>query len=512
MAKGSVALRSRLVVPPTLRIARDRYAAGDLTLAQTLGVALGDQGIEPLDSLTLAGRAALRRSAAADAERIAERLRRLGARGERRAEGIEGALAGRAGNLSHAKALLEPLLADDPNDAHVAYDLALAYWNARRLDEADEIVRRSAESAIGLDRVALEQLRGWIEVRRERYAPALRSFDEALRLYADQDDRDAWLFARTLQAASALAMEMLDLPMLVRLEQDVRCEVDGEAREPLFHATQNIGWLVMLAGRAEDALELFTRARGLAPTPALASVAYLNIASYHRVTSNRAAALAYLHLARAELTAQRWSEANVDERMTLLEYALEAYHLEPHTAGPTLTRYLSQSAKRQGNLAFEDDPRVEAIELTARGLLEAIHRRPASAAGALHAAIALWARLGYRYREALSALLLHEIDGEDASLRVAERAASSVPNSWLRGEISRRGGLAATGVAALTPAERRVMLAICEGKTSKQIASDFGRSFHTIRNQTLKVYGAMGVRSRGALIAECARLGIVGKP
>jgi DNA-binding CsgD family transcriptional regulator len=54
-----------------------------------------------------------------------------------------------------------------------------------------------------------------------------------------------------------------------------------------------------------------------------------------------------------------------------------------------------------------------------------------------------------------------------------------------------------------------VMLAICEGKTSKQIAADFGRSFHTIRNQTLKVYATMGVRTRAALVAECARLGLL---
>jgi DNA-binding CsgD family transcriptional regulator len=152
---------------------------------------------------------------------------------------------------------------------------------------------------------------------------------------------------------------------------------------------------------------------------------------------------------------------------------------------------------------------VEAIELMARGLLEAVHRRRSNAADALRRAGTIWGRLGYRYREALTALLAHDIDGDAAWLNEAGRAAISVPKSWLRGEIARREVLTATGVASLTPAERRVMLAICEGKSSKQIATDFERSFHTIRNQTLKVYQAMGVRSRGGLIAECARLGLV---
>ena len=53
------------------------------------------------------------------------------------------------------------------------------------------------------------------------------------------------------------------------------------------------------------------------------------------------------------------------------------------------------------------------------------------------------------------------------------------------------------------------MLAICEGKTSREIAAEFGRSFHTIRNQTLKVYATMHVRTRSALVAECAKFGLI---
>lgn len=510
MAKGTLALRSSPGVPPMLRIAWERYAAGDLGLAQILATALADQGIEPLESLVLAGRAALRRNDTAAVVRIAERLRRYGPEGRWNGAVLEGAMAGRRGDVAGARAVLEPLLAEAPT-AKIAYDLALAYWNAQRLDEADALLQRFAPLASGMERVALTQLRGWVEVRREQYPAALRLFDEALRSYSALEERDEWLLARTLQAASALSMEMLDLPMLPRLREYAAREAVGESREPLFHATQNIGWLVMLAGRPEEALECFERAHRLAPTPALASVAYLNIATYHRIGSNRSVALQYLRLARAHLDAQRWSEANVDERMTLLEYALEAYHLEPESAGASLTRYLSHTKRRQGNLAFEDDNRAQAIELTARGLLEAIHRRRANALAALRAAHALWARLGYRYREALTALLLYDAGGGSSWLGEAERAAASAPNAWLQDEIARRGGLAASGVAVLTPAQQRVMLAICEGKTSKQIASEFGRSFHTIRNQTLKVYDAMGVRSRSALIAECARLGIVGK-
>jgi DNA-binding NarL/FixJ family response regulator len=388
----------------------------------------------------------------------------------------------------------------------------LAFWNARRLDEAEGVLERFAARASGLDHVCFAQLRGWIEVGRERYSAAIRHFDEALRAYAACGERDEWLRARILQAVSALSMETLDLPMLPQLEKQLPRDAVGEAREPVFHATQNIGWLVMLSGRPLDALAYFEQARSVAATPALRSVASLNVATYHRLRNNTSAAAEYLALARTELAGQNWLEANVDERMTLLEYALEAYHLDPHTAAATLTRYLSHTKKLQGNLSFEDDARVEAIELMARGVLEAIHRRRSSAVAALRDAGAIWARLGYRYREVLTDLLANDIDGDETWLRRAGRAAASAPKSWLRREIERRETRARTGVASLTPAERRVMLAICEGKSSKQIAAEFGRSFHTIRNQTLKVYHAMGVRSRGELIVECSRLGIVAPP
>jgi DNA-binding CsgD family transcriptional regulator len=94
-------------------------------------------------------------------------------------------------------------------------------------------------------------------------------------------------------------------------------------------------------------------------------------------------------------------------------------------------------------------------------------------------------------------------------LVIAARALTVAPQSWLYDELERRKSAASSGVSKLSPAERRVMLAICEGKTSREIAQEFGRSFHTIRYQTLKVYDVMQVQSRTALVAKCAKLGLI---
>ena len=53
------------------------------------------------------------------------------------------------------------------------------------------------------------------------------------------------------------------------------------------------------------------------------------------------------------------------------------------------------------------------------------------------------------------------------------------------------------------------MLAICEGRSTAEIAERFGRSKNTIRNQTRRVYEVMDVRTRSALVSKCAAMGIV---
>ncbi len=50
---------------------------------------------------------------------------------------------------------------------------------------------------------------------------------------------------------------------------------------------------------------------------------------------------------------------------------------------------------------------------------------------------------------------------------------------------------------------------LCKGKKAREIAQAFGRSFNTINNHTRAIFAAFGVRSRAALVAECAKLGIL---
>ena len=52
-----------------------------------------------------------------------------------------------------------------------------------------------------------------------------------------------------------------------------------------------------------------------------------------------------------------------------------------------------------------------------------------------------------------------------------------------------------------------MLAALVEGKSASAIAAEFGRSVNTINNHTKRIFKALGVRSRSALIAEYVQLG-----
>ncbi|MFY9780614.1 MAG: helix-turn-helix transcriptional regulator [Candidatus Baltobacteraceae bacterium] len=488
---------------PTIALAQAFAARGDLQDAANLAESSGSNADDAAASL-LAARCAL---PLGDGERIMRLAKRL----PDRFGWIQGAAFWRTGGAHRSDALfagsLEHLSGDERAEA--AFHYAVFLWSKRRLDEVEVLVRAHLQNARGLWRASLEQMLGWVAVSRERFPVATRHFDRALSSYVKSGERDERLHGRLLQALSITALETIDLDLLPAVDIDPPADLGRDARDPWFHAMQNRGWLLMLAGRPSDALNAFLSARVIAPSAATAAVADVNLASFFRIAGAVGLAREHLKFARKHLRTQQWSRADADERMTLIEYALEALRLDPASAGETLTRYLSSTRRRRGDLAFENDRRVAALESMARGSLEAIHERRSSAVQTLGKALEIWSQIGYRYREAVTALLMHDVGNDPKYLAVAGRALASAPKSWLSDEMHRRETVAASGVSKLTPAERRVMLAICEGKTSREIADDFDRSFHTIRNQTLKVYAAMGVRTRTALVAECARLGLI---
>lgn len=133
--------------------------------------------------------------------------------------------------------------------------------------------------------------------------------------------------------------------------------------------------------------------------------------------------------------------------------------------------------------------------------------RLADQASALRKALELSRASGNQYAEAAALVALLAVDPDERLLDRADELTRLAPQSWLR---KRYEALAehVRGPAQLSPAERRVMDAICEGRSTAEIAEQFGRSKNTIRNQTRRVYEIIGVRTRSALVSKWAMLSL----
>jgi DNA-binding CsgD family transcriptional regulator len=159
-------------------------------------------------------------------------------------------------------------------------------------------------------------------------------------------------------------------------------------------------------------------------------------------------------------------------------------------------------------LAFEGDRRLAAYELHASAKIALAGGRKDEALHELDRSFALWTRLGYRLRAAIVAADLSAVTGESRWAHHGLDALRNAPKAWLRSTFERRSA-SDDPLSKLTPAERRVLAELCKGKKSREIAATFGRSFNTVNNHTRKVFAAFGVQNRAALVAKCARLGIL---
>ncbi|HKY63372.1 MAG TPA: helix-turn-helix transcriptional regulator [bacterium] len=71
--------------------------------------------------------------------------------------------------------------------------------------------------------------------------------------------------------------------------------------------------------------------------------------------------------------------------------------------------------------------------------------------------------------------------------------------------LLRYSGVPEEGPVRLTPAERRVALALLQGLSNREIGDLRGSSPRTVANQIASIYRKMGVRSRAELASRWSR-------
>jgi DNA-binding CsgD family transcriptional regulator len=396
-----------------------------------------------------------------------------------------------------------------PLVAEVAYYRALSRWSSRRLAEAEEIVEAALPAATGVVRSRLLQLLGWIDVRRENYAAAAPAFTAALEALEEADDADLKGRARILNALGIIAAETIDLRLgrLVRRQYHA-CAWSEDTRIERFFVLEYLSWLSLLEGEIVRAWDERQLALSLTVDSSYHALALIGAALLAMIVGDRFSAARYFEVAGALLLRGDQVDLDVERRIAMLSFAIAVPPAALETAQKVLARYDRTRPRRTDMLAIEDDRRLEAYELHARGKVALAAGRTTEGIAQLERSLELWTRLSYRLRAALAADDLRTATGDRRYAQIALDALRNTPNAWLRKSLEARS-TEDDAIGQLTPAERRVLAELCKGKKAREIAAEFGRSFNTINNHTRRVFAAFGVRTRAALVAKCAALGLL---
>ncbi len=394
-------------------------------------------------------------------------------------------------------------------NAEVAYYRALSRWSSHRLAEAEEIVEAALPAAKDVHRARLLQLLGWIDVRGENYSGAARQFTAALEELNRAKQPDAQGHAHLLHALGIIAAETVDLRLgrLVRREYETNTWSE-DTRIERFHVLEYLAWLSLLDGNVDRAWDERQRALSLTVDTSSHASALTSAANIAGIVGDRFSEARYFELAGSLLLRGDQVALDVDRRTAMLAFIASAPPANADNARKVLTLYERTRPRKTDRHAFEGDRRLEGFELYARGKLSIIEGRTQQGIAELEKALELWSRLGYRLRAAITANVLRSVTGDSRYVQTALEALRNAPNAWLRAALD-RGSQGENPLAELTPAERRVLAELCKGKKAREIADTFDRSFNTINNHTRAIFTAFGVRSRAALVAECARLGIL---
>ena len=404
------------------------------------------------------------------------------------------------------------------SDAHptvrseIALNIGLAHYGLRDLDAADRALDLVSPNADIVHARALEY-RGWVAMVRVDYESASHHFAAALRRLDECRRYDRFLEANAIMGLAILAAERLDRSGFMLVEQRAdRIEWSaGGLAWPLFGVTISASMMHEVDGRIHEALRWSREAEAAAPSEAAKLFAMCRRAAILRNVGERFAHHDLVVQVRAALRALDLTRAGGDEREVPSALAVEVAWTGDVLGARALLKQYDELAPASAMYSFAADPRPLGFRAYAEAAV-------ADAAGDHHTAhhsyreaFQIFNRIGYERRALHAALRLAELTGQTYLLEYVDRMLHKLSaHSPLRARARRQNpSLTDPVVAALSRTERGVLQALCEGKSTAEIAALRTRSKQTIRNTVSHILTAFGVPDRAALLRECAQRGII---
>jgi DNA-binding CsgD family transcriptional regulator/tetratricopeptide (TPR) repeat protein len=402
----------------------------------------------------------------------------------------------------------EALAAPPTTRAELRYAEALIAWMKGDLPKAEAALAHSDDVSTYVRgrRVILES---WIASKRERFDDHARLMLEGAQIIQSSETVDIGLLAGAIRAICSIAREIY-APGLLRNATEFYEQLDWpeDLSVDQFMAARMLGWATALQGtdRYLESLRLLHRASALAPTPAWQVWALLDRAAMKRYGGELASSSADLYEALDLVHKVRWAETSDDERIGLLYAAELVASLDIGEASKLLAQFSQIGESFSPRMAVRGDRRLEAGKAYSTGVVQQAVGDSRKAKHFFESAYFVYDEIGYKWRAARTALHLYQVTQDQAWHDAAKQQIRDYPQSWIASDVREAStGIGDDGWNRLTPRQREVFNALCEGLTAKKIGERLDCSPNTVRNHIHWIYQAFRVQSQPELITEARK-------
>jgi DNA-binding CsgD family transcriptional regulator len=386
---------------------------------------------------------------------------------------------------------------------------ALIAWMRGDLVEAEAALARSSfdrsPKALGRNAVA----ESWIAAKRGAYEQQVRLLLQGIELLRGDAPLDAGMLGAACRALCALARDV-SIPGLHATALAVYNEVPWTPDLAIdqYMSARTLGWALALQGpqRYFEALRLLHKASSIAPSAPWLVFALSDRAALKRSAGEGASSNADIYEALDLAKTIDWNAVPDEGRMALLNLAALFAEIDVREAATLLAQYTEVQDNVSARLLLHRDPRAEAYRSFAAGRVQEALNEPRKAKRLYESVYAVWNEAGYAWAAARTALHLFRVTGEQTWWETAKMKIRDYPDSWIASDIN----AASTGIGddawnRMTPRQREVFHALCEGLTARRIAERLECSPNTVRNHIHWVYQAFRVNSQPELIAEARK-------
>jgi len=378
---------------------------------------------------------------------------------------------------------------------------AVAHLIRGSVDVALELTRKVSSGDDPLFRAWGLELEGWIAVDRGEYRLAAKTFRNVLDALEQSPSKDELTRCSALHGLCFTSVETLTTSHYRRIIAESQTMIDSPVTARLrVQICSYVSIIESVEGRKAAAYRALLSARAIAAPDPFRALPEIQLAAFQREQGALESARLHLEFAKESLDKVDWNDADVESRIVLALYVIEAATEKARPPAIATLRILSIDGKRDPMLALHRNNLAAAMAYFCRAILSISANNIDGAMADLERARDIWRAHGWTYRAAIAELAMFQID-ESADVQILEKMVTTFPASRLAADLKKAREQAESPLRLLSAAEKRVLSGICEGLTSKQIAEQLNRSHETVRVQTLSIYRKLGVNTRSAVVA-----------